>query len=118
MMIRELQRDELNMTYNRSQNLSESDTEKYVVLKNIKGDLYGVNPIPNELYNFYLLKRQQYRDGSNRWDICMELASNSRKCWTLGSVKGFREDAERSLEKILARTGKRLKIKQQKLYIL
>lgn len=68
---------------------------------NDNGDIFTVLNIPNTLFNFYILKRKAYKDGTNQWNICCELANNHSKYMTLDIIRGTREDAYKRLKEIL-----------------
>ena len=65
------------------------------------GDIFKVLNIPNTLFNFYILKRKVYKDGTNQWNICCELANDNSKYIILDIIRGTREDAYKRLKEIL-----------------
>ena len=48
---------------------------KTVLVENDNGVIYRYNKVPNNMFNFYLLKKQAYKNGNCLWHLCVEIAN-------------------------------------------
>lgn len=84
-----------------------------VLLENDQGIIYRYNKIPNNLLNFYMLKKRAYKNGNDLWHLCIEVATppSSKKgpdcCDTthnyikLESFRGTKSQAKARLDEII-----------------
>ena len=72
--------------------------------KNEHGEIFHSDHIPESLFNFYVLRKQTFSDGTANWKICCELASDNAKFMVIDAVRGTQEDAVKKLEEILEDT--------------
>lgn len=75
---------------------------KTVLMENGQGVIFHVDPVPSNVFNFYLLKKRQFKDGTYTWKVCVELAADTDRYMVLDTVRGTRQDAEDRLDQILA----------------
>ena len=68
--------------------------------ENEHGVIFRADSIPNDLFDFYILRRRDYKNGTSQWNICCEL-KNDDQYMVIERIKGTREDAIRKLEEIL-----------------
>ena len=66
------------------------------------GVIYRFDKIPNSMFNFYIIKRRTFKDGTHSWNLCVEYASNPSKFMVLQSgFRGKRADAIKRLEELI-----------------
>lgn len=70
--------------------------------ENEYGAVFHSDSVPNSLFNFYVLRRRLFVDGTARWNICCELKNNNARFLVIDTIKGTKEDAIRKLEDILS----------------
>ena len=71
------------------------------IIENELGVVFHSDSVPNDLFNFYILRRRSYKDGTYQWNICCELKEDSDKYMVIESIKGTREIAIQRLKEIL-----------------
>ena len=74
---------------------------KKIVADNDCGQIFIAGNIPNTMFNFYVLKRKVYKNGSSLWNLCVEYNKNKKKYMVLDSVKGSKEYAIAYLENLI-----------------
>lgn len=75
--------------------------KKSILQESDKGIVFRIEKIPSTMFNFYILKGRRYKDSTHSYKICVELASNSSKSWTLDTIRGHKSDAVKRLEEIV-----------------
>ena len=68
---------------------------------NEHGAIFRADSIPNDLFNFYILRRRDYKNGTSQWNICCELSSNTSKYMIIEVIKGTKENAIQRLNELL-----------------
>lgn len=68
------------------------------------GQIFRVNKIPNTMFNFYVLSRQEYKDGTHRWNLCVE-HETTRNYIVLDSMRGTKEEAVAALLAIIGQSS-------------
>lgn len=71
------------------------------IRENELGVVFHSDSVPNDLFNFYILRRRSYKDGTYQWNICCELKENDDEYMVIERVKGTREVAIQRLKEIL-----------------
>jgi len=74
---------------------------KTILCESDNGVIYRVEKIPNTMFNFYILKRRRFKDGTHQYNICVELAGDTTKYWVLDSIRGHESDAVKRLDEII-----------------
>ena len=72
------------------------------IRENDHGAVFHSDTVPNSLFNFYVLRRRLFSDGTARWNICCELSTHDARFLVIDTIKGTKEDAIRKLEDILS----------------
>ena len=80
-----------------------SDTIMKRVHENSEGAIFAPFAINSLLFNVYVLRKRNFKDGTSRWAIGIELKSDSSKYMILDTIRGTREDAVKRLEEIIAK---------------
>lgn len=76
--------------------------KKTVLQESDAGIIYRVDKIPNTMFNFYILKKRRYKDGTHQYNICVELAADYiNKYWILDTIRGKKSDAIKRLDEII-----------------
>lgn len=75
--------------------------KKTVIRESTDGVVYRIEKIPSSMFNFYILKKRRFKDGTHQYNICVELASNNAKYWILDTIRGHKADAVKRLEDII-----------------
>ena len=75
--------------------------KKTILQESDSGIVYRIDKIPSSMFNFYILKKRRFKDKTHQYNICVELASDSSKCWTLDVIRGHKSDAVNRLEEII-----------------
>ena len=70
------------------------------------GAVFHSDIVTSELFNFYVLRRRTYKDGSASWNICCELNGNENRYLVIDTIRGTREDAVQELKNILIGSNK------------
>ena len=70
--------------------------------KNDCGAVFYPAVINPRLFYAYILKRQCYRDGTSRWNLCISCRENEDCCMVLETMRGTEEEAKERLATILA----------------
>lgn len=84
-----------------------------ILTENENGTIFRYKKIPHNMFNFYILRKKDYRDGTSLWHLCVEIAAapagqSSPSCTKtasnyikLESCKGTKEMAKSKLEEII-----------------
>lgn len=79
--------------------------KKMLIHSNSYGRIYKVDKIPTNLFDFYILKKRTYRDGTCQYEIGVSEDTtgllSGTKDRVLDSIRGSLEDAERRLNELL-----------------
>lgn len=79
-------------------------------IDNSNGTIYNTTLVDPNLFQFYLLKKKEFKNGEQEWNICVEinrdhpiykLMDKKDQYIILGKVKGSREDAYRQLHEMI-----------------
>lgn len=74
------------------------------------GCIFNYDEIPNKMFNFYITKRHEYKDGTCLWNLCAELNDapnhiadhNSDNSYIkMDSIRGTREDALARMDELV-----------------
>lgn len=74
--------------------------KKTVIAQNENGVIFRLDKIPNTMFNFYVLQKKQYKDGTFLYHICVEV-EKSRDYLILDRIRGTEADAVTRLEEIV-----------------
>lgn len=55
-----------------------------------------------KLFEFYILKQCDFKDGTSKWDLCCKYAKNTSDNMVLDQIRGTREDAINKLRKLVS----------------
>ena len=64
--------------------------------------MFQSNYVPDQLFNFYVLRSKVYRDGTCQWLICVEVNGNPTRHMTLETYRGTKEKAINRLKELLS----------------
>ena len=73
-----------------------------VLRENDAGVVFRAHAVSNLLFNFYILKRRTFKDGTCQWNICTEFARDMDKYMVLDIIRGDRAAAVARLNELLA----------------
>lgn len=74
---------------------------KNIIYDNEFGCVFNIDHIPNSMFNFYVVKKRAYKDGSFQWNLCVENSLDNNKYFVLDRVRGSKQYAISCLEKII-----------------
>lgn len=74
---------------------------KILLQESDHGVIYRYDKISNTMFNFYILKRRTYKDGTHQFNICVELAADTNKYFVIESIRGKKSDAVKRLDEII-----------------
>lgn len=77
--------------------------KKAVLRESADGVVYEYENIPSGMFEFYILQRRTYKDGTKNFDIGVSPVSDTSKGFILDRIRGTREDAETLLDKIMSK---------------
>lgn len=71
--------------------------------RNNNGAVFAADFVSEKLFNFYYLKRRDYKDGTASWNLCCEPASRrgGNAYMVLGNIRGTENDAKTALERLV-----------------
>ena len=78
--------------------------KKILIQESDTGMIFRFEKLPSNLFEFYILKTKRFKDRTHSYKICVGLAGDTKKCWTLKTIRGHKSDAIKALETII-RTG-------------
>lgn len=61
--------------------------------------------IPDQLFNFYVLRSKVYRNGTCLWSICVEVNGAPTRHMTIETVRGTKTQAIARLKELLSYKG-------------
>ena len=71
------------------------------IRENENGTVFHSDFVPAGLFNFYILRRRTFSDGTANWNICCEHRNDPNQFMILSSLRGTKEDAVLELKTIL-----------------
>ena len=77
------------------------DIKKNIVEEYADGTIYNIENIPSGMFEFFIEKRREFKDGTCSWAIGVSPRINSWKGFVFKTIRGTREDAEARLDKII-----------------
>ena len=75
--------------------------KKTILQESDAGIIYRIDKIPSSMFNFYVLRKKQFKDGTYQYNICVELATDPSKYWVLDKIRGYKQDAVKHLDEII-----------------
>lgn len=81
--------------------------QKTILQESEQGVIYRYNKVPNDMFNFYILKKQTFKDGTHKWHLCVELAAaQGDKYIVIDSIRGKKGDAIKRLDELIKNSGR------------
>lgn len=75
---------------------------KEILRESNAGIIYRINKVPASMFNFYILKKQDFKDHTHKYAIGVELAANpGKKYFVIETIRGHKSDAIKRLETII-----------------
>lgn len=86
---------------------------KTVLEENDNGVIYRYSEIPHRMFNFYILKKAEYKNGKCLWHLCVEIGcpadgkeipscvNTDRNYIKIGSFRGTKDGAAKRLDEII-----------------
>ena len=65
------------------------------------GIVYKIDKIPSGLFEFFILQKREFKDGTKSYDIGVSPSTDTSKGFTLSNIRGHRSDAIKELDRIL-----------------
>jgi hypothetical protein len=75
--------------------------KKIKLAESDNGVIFRIDKIPNTMFNFCIIKRREFKDGTCRWSICTGLAADTKKYMVIDTMRGTKTDATKRLEEII-----------------
>ncbi len=77
------------------------DIKKEILEENERGMVCNIENIPSRMFEFFIDKRREFKDGTCSWAIGVSPRADAFKSFIFDTVRGTREDAEARLDEII-----------------
>lgn len=75
--------------------------KKTILTENPKGTIFRVEKIPNSMFEFFILQKREFKDGTKSYAIGVSPTADTTKGFTFTTIRGHRSDAIEELDKII-----------------
>lgn len=78
-----------------------SDVKKEILEENENGMVCNIENIPSGMFEFFIHKRRDFKDGTGSWAIGVSPRADGFKSFIFDTIRGTRKDAEARLDEII-----------------
>ncbi len=75
--------------------------KKTEIFRGNAGVIYRLGKIPPAMFEFFLHKRREYKDGTAQWNVGVSPTEDPDKGFVFIRLRGTEEDAQKNLEAII-----------------
>lgn len=79
---------------------------KRILVNNSNGIIYRVKKVPSNMFEFFIHKRKEYKDGTASYCIGVSPAWDTDKSFVIDTVRGTLNDAKKVLDNFLIEYSK------------
>ena len=65
------------------------------------GMIYRIEKIPSGMFEFFILQKREFKDGTKSYDIGVSPTANTSKGFIFDRIRGHRSDAIKRLDQII-----------------
>ena len=77
------------------------DIKKEILKENEIGMVCNIENIPSRMFEFFIHKRREFKDGTCSWAIGVSPRADVYESFIFDTIRGTREDAEARLDEII-----------------
>lgn len=75
--------------------------QKTLLRESPNGMVFKIDKIPSGMFEFFIVKRREFKDGTKSYDIGVSPTDDDSKGFTFDRIRGHRSDAIKRLDQIL-----------------
>ena len=75
--------------------------KKTILVESPKGVVLRVEKIPSSMFEFFILQKREFKDGTKSYAIGVSPTANTNKGFTFKTIRGHRSDAIKELDNII-----------------
>ena len=75
--------------------------KRTLLRESANGMVYKVDKIPSGMFEFFIVEKREFKDGTKSYDIGVSPTDDDSKGFTFKRIRGHKSDAIKELDKIL-----------------
>lgn len=74
---------------------------KTLLRESSNGMVFKVDKIPSNMFEFFILEKKEFKDGTKRYAIGVSPTANDSKGFVFDTIRGHKRDALKRLDEII-----------------